>query len=144
MPTAVFTPQGVHDPLASLPRSGQRDGSWLAGCVLLAAAAHGIGALTIPRTHTPSPRAREAPLEVIEVDVPPPPPAIPAPLPTEPVQNSAQLKPAAVAKGPPPQAAQGSNLYSELFSHHRSQCAHDKASTNIQSRLWQTKLKTPS
>ena len=119
MPTAVFTPQGVHDPLASLARAFRRDGSWLAACVLLAAIAHCIGALTMPHTRRLSSRARDTPLEVIEIDVPPP---SPVPLPTEPVPAAAQLKPAAAPKEAPRPTVQAAQAAQVLT---RSEASND-------------------
>ena len=110
MPTAVFTPQGIHDPLASLPRSFRRDGSWLSGCVLVAAVVHGLGALTMPHTRRLPPHAPDAPLEVIEIDAPQPPPPSRAPTPREPLLPAAQLRPVAAVREAPPQAAKASQV----------------------------------
>jgi periplasmic protein TonB len=117
MLTAVSR-QCAHDPLASLPRAFRRDRGWLAGCILLAVVVHGIGALTMPRTHRPSTRARDTPLEVIDIDVPSAPPS-PVPTPTEPVPLAAQLKPNAPAKEAPAQAAKAGQILS------RSDAAND-------------------
>src|SRR5258706_10185224 len=91
MRTAIFTPQGVHDPLASLSRAFRADGSWLAGCLLIAVALHGIAALTMPRRHRSSPGARDTPLQVIDINMPTA-QSSPAPIPTEPAPLAAQLK----------------------------------------------------
>src|SRR5882724_11764436 len=118
MPTAVFMPQAVHDPLASLPRAFRGDKGWLAGCLLLAVIVHGIGVLTMPRTQRPSTRARDTPLEVIDIEVPTAPPS-PVPIPTEPVPLAAQLKPRAATKDAPAQAAQAGQVLT------RSEAAND-------------------
>ena len=112
MASAVLTPLGNHDPLASLAGTLRRDGGWLVGCVLLAAVIHGVGMLAIPHGPGHSSRTPDAPLEVIELEPPTPPPVsqvVPAPI--EAAPSAALPKPVAA---PPtearPQAAQAGQV----------------------------------